>query len=293
MSASSIQIRSVPSCGRASRPNSNFVSARMMPRGSAYAAARAIDVDADPADTLRDVVPDKLRGLLEGNIFVVAADGLRRGREDRLRQAIGFAKSRGQRDAADFSGGAIILPAGAGHVAANDAFDRQRLRLAHHHRAAGKFVGVSVKWRRKFRGAQHVIWYHVAQKIEPEERKLRQHACLCREFRSAAPHRMPRADRTRRSADCRRDRRCRAPCRGRQVICRRNSFHVRRALQHQKARPKFSRPDSPSESATHSSAAPRDVKFSSGGFFWKKFLCLDTDDASVSECLASELNTVR
>jgi hypothetical protein len=34
------------------------------------------------------------------------------------------------------------------------------------------------------------------------------------------------------------------------------------------------------ESETHSSAAIRDVKFSSGGFYWKNFLVLDMNSAT-------------
>ena len=35
-----------------------------------------------------------------------------------------------------------------------------------------------VKWRRELRVADHVIGNHVLQQIEPEQRKLRQHAAF-------------------------------------------------------------------------------------------------------------------
>ena len=72
-------------------------------------------------------VADQGGGLLEVDRLVVADVGLRRGREDRLGQLLGLLQARGQRDPRDRSGGLVVLPAGAGDVAADDALDRQHL----------------------------------------------------------------------------------------------------------------------------------------------------------------------
>ena len=48
----------------------------------------------------------------------------------------------GQRNAADHSRLLIVLPARAGDVAAHDRFDRQRLELPHHQRAAFDLVAL-------------------------------------------------------------------------------------------------------------------------------------------------------
>ena len=55
---------------------------------------------------------------------------LGRRREDRLGQLLGSRAARAAADAADRAALAILLPAGAGQVAAHDALDRHHLRLA-------------------------------------------------------------------------------------------------------------------------------------------------------------------
>ena len=52
-----------------------------------------------------------VRGGFEGNIFVVPGFGFTCGGEDRLRQTVAFAESRGQGDAADGAGAFVVLPA--------------------------------------------------------------------------------------------------------------------------------------------------------------------------------------
>src|SRR5579863_4793283 len=77
-------------------------------------------------------------------------------------------------------------------------------------------------------------------------------------------------DRTRRSATCRQDRKCRALCRGRRVHCRRNLSLLQLASQHQKASSKS--PEAlveglRDESVMHSSVACCSVNVTT---VWKK-----------------------
>ncbi len=81
-------------------PNSNFVSARMMPRSSACSGRIAVERERDLRDLAHQaLVSDQLGGTLDVDRLVVPLDGLRRGREDRLGQLLGLAQPRGQRDA--------------------------------------------------------------------------------------------------------------------------------------------------------------------------------------------------
>jgi hypothetical protein len=95
-----------------------------------------------------------------------------------LRQAVGFAQPIGQRDAADFTGDAIVFPPGAGNVTADDALDRQRLRFADDHGAAGELVVELIERRGEIRGAEDVVGNDVFQEFEPEKRELREDAAL-------------------------------------------------------------------------------------------------------------------
>src|SRR5579863_247559 len=88
-----------------------------------------IDIDADCADAFSKFYTDERRGLLERNIFVVPGGGFGGGSENGLGQMIRFAQAGWERNAADFAGGLVVLPAGAGNVAAHDAFDGKRLRF--------------------------------------------------------------------------------------------------------------------------------------------------------------------
>ncbi len=66
--------------------------------------------------------------LAEGDVLVVAAGvDLGGGGEDGLGEAIGFEEAGGYREAADFTGGLVVLPAGAGDIAADDALDGKHL----------------------------------------------------------------------------------------------------------------------------------------------------------------------
>src|SRR6267378_3232896 len=108
----------------------------------------------------------------------MAVGGFRCGRKDGLWQPVGFAQTRRQRDATDFSSGTIVFPTRAGEVTAHHAFDRQWLCLSTDHGAACEFVLELVEWRRKIRGVDDVVGNYILQQMEPEKRKLRKDAAL-------------------------------------------------------------------------------------------------------------------
>ena len=84
---------------------------------------------------------EQVRSLSHADVFIVLAQfGLGGGRKQRRFQLVGFAQVGGQLVAAQGAGGLVILPAGAGDVAAHNAFHRQGLGLAHDDGAAFKLV---------------------------------------------------------------------------------------------------------------------------------------------------------
>ncbi len=124
--------RRAPASPSSSRPNSNFVSARITPRSRACVGRERVQLDRHVAHPLHQrAVADQLGGALEVDRLVVAHLGLRARREDRLGQLLGLAQARRQLDPRDRAGRLVVLPARAGDVAAHDALDRQHLQLAH------------------------------------------------------------------------------------------------------------------------------------------------------------------
>jgi len=113
----------------------------------------AVEFDADGADAFGERIADEGGGPVKGNIFVVPASGLGGRSEDGRGQAIGFAQARRESNAADFSSGFIVFPAGAGNIAADNTFDGKRLRLAHNHGAVREIVAIGVEWDGEVRGA--------------------------------------------------------------------------------------------------------------------------------------------
>src|SRR5207248_7149608 len=88
-----------------------------------------VQADRDLLDLAQPRFSDELGGLVAGDVLVVAGLGLRRGREDRLRQLLGLAQPGRQRVARRRAGRLVILPARAGEVSAHDALDREHLEL--------------------------------------------------------------------------------------------------------------------------------------------------------------------
>src|SRR5262249_29467705 len=103
--------------------------------------------------------------------------GLRRRREDRLRQLVALPQAGRQLDAADTPAGLILLPAAAGQIAANDALDRHDLGLAAEHRAAVE-RGSQVRRDNIGRGGDQMMRDTARERLEPEERQGCQDAAL-------------------------------------------------------------------------------------------------------------------
>jgi len=109
--------------------------------------------------------------------------GLRRWREDRLRQLLGLAQAVGQGDAADAAGALVILPAAADEVPARDRFHRNRLEFLRHYRAPG--VARRVDTGGQYAGdvdASEVVGHQVRGAVEPEIADLAQHFALARDW---------------------------------------------------------------------------------------------------------------
>ena len=106
---------------RGRRPNSNFVSARMIPRprrdgrrvaGTGASAWSRIASASGRRAPARQRPRRCARSCRRSDVLVVlAALGLGRGREDRLRQPVALAQAGRQRDAADRARSPVVLPA--------------------------------------------------------------------------------------------------------------------------------------------------------------------------------------
>ncbi len=109
------------------------------------------------------------------------------GREERLRQPLALAQADRQRDAADGAGSLVVLPAGAGEVAANDDLDREDLDASAEHHPPAQLrgrIGARDELRRQvFRSrAEEVIRDDSLGSREPEPRESRQHPALVRDL---------------------------------------------------------------------------------------------------------------
>ena len=96
------------------------------------------------------------------------------GRKDRPGQPVGLAQARGQRDAADAAGLLVVLPAGAGEIAADDTLDGKHAGSPDDHASAGELGKIRVKGSGKAGGVggEDVVGGEVTEQVEPEEREL-------------------------------------------------------------------------------------------------------------------------
>src|SRR5258708_342939 len=133
----------------------------------------AVDFQADVAHCSCTLISNQRGHPFKRNVLVMPGRRLRCRRENRLWQAIRLSQAVRQRNAADCSGPLSILPSSTRNLTAHHALNRQWRDLPHQHRTPCQFLMISVKWRRKFRRAKHMIWNHIAQQIKPEQRKLR------------------------------------------------------------------------------------------------------------------------
>ncbi len=102
----------------------------MIPRSSGPFRDVAVELEGHPLYLVEPLLADERDGGRAVDVLVVARLGLGRRREDRLRQLVGLGEPGGQRVPADLAGGAVVLPARSGEIAANDAFDREHLEPA-------------------------------------------------------------------------------------------------------------------------------------------------------------------
>ena len=104
--------------------------------------------------------------------------GLGRRREERARKPVGLAQPRRQRNAADRARASVVLPSGAGEVAAHDALEREHLEPPHEQRAAGEPRVARALGKVAQLGRDDVIANDVRREREPVEREGREHPAL-------------------------------------------------------------------------------------------------------------------
>ena len=139
---------------------------------------RLVDGDRDVAQPPGELVgAHELRGPGQVDRLVVALLGLRRRREDRLRQLLGLLQAGGQLDAGDRARALVVLPARARDVAAHDALDRQHLQPLDPQRAPA-LVG-----RHAVGGGEEVVGHDLLRQPEPQDGEARQDLALVRDRR--------------------------------------------------------------------------------------------------------------
>ena len=165
------------------RPNSNLVSAMMMPRLRAIGSGLLVNAQREIAEMTGGLDADDVAHLVEGNVFVVPGGGLGRRREDGLGECVGLFQARGKRDAGDLASSLVFLPGGAGDVSADDALDGEHFGAMHQHGAAAKLVGVLANVCRVLVdvGGDQVVGNDVGEVVEPEQGNLAEHASLVRD----------------------------------------------------------------------------------------------------------------
>ena len=198
-------------------PNSNFVSARMMPALERRGGGALVERDRGALDLAVALLADELDALLGRDVLVVAARRLRRRREERARQPVGLAQPVRQRNAADGARArrSPSSPSRRGSRARRTraAASRAAARAARGRRGPGSRApsGKSREPRR-----DHVVADDVAGQREPVQRERREHAALVGDRRRQDD--VERRDAVRgdeQQAVPRRRRRAPAPCRRR------------------------------------------------------------------------------
>ena len=168
------------------RPNSNLVSATMMPRCSACAApreySRSVRLRSFSIVSRPTIRPASSSLMLMSCPVAALVAGVKIGSGSR-------SDSRSparQPDAADRSGLLIFLPARARQISARDALDRKRLRLSDEHRSALQRVGMRAGGGGEVLDARraHVVGNDVARFSEPERRQLGEHLPLVGDARA-------------------------------------------------------------------------------------------------------------
>jgi hypothetical protein len=107
---------------------------------------------------------------------MLTAGAFRGGREERFGQLVGFLQAFSERDSADRAMGFVVLPAGAGKIAAHDTLDGKHLGALDQHGAALELACVRTQDGRIARdiGGDEVVGHYIAKQLKPEERELRE-----------------------------------------------------------------------------------------------------------------------
>ena len=195
VSTSSIRV-SRPS---ASTPNSNLVSAMMMPRARACSAAKRYSASAALRTARASVAPmQPAASSNEMFSIVLARRGLGGGREDRLGQRLRLLQSRGQGDAADCRrcADSPSSPSRSGSRAPPPRCGRARRRLTMTARPCSM---ARSRWRRRIaldeRLAAQVIGHDAAAYARTRNARSRRAPAPCPESGRAARRRTPTAGR--------------------------------------------------------------------------------------------------
>src|SRR5258708_1869912 len=110
-----------------------------------------------------------------GDVFVVAAGvDFCGGGEDGFGKAIGFPEAGRQLDAADRAGLLVVLPAGAGEIAAHDALYGEHLRSFDEHAATVELIEIGLEFARELGGVRgdEMVRDGGLEEVEPEEGEL-------------------------------------------------------------------------------------------------------------------------
>jgi hypothetical protein len=96
------------------------------------------------------------------------------GSKDGLGKPVGFAEAAREFNAADCSGLLIVLPARAGEVAADNAFDRKHFGSLDHHAAPVQLREKGLEFAGKMCGIRgdEMVWNDGLEEVEPKEGEL-------------------------------------------------------------------------------------------------------------------------
>jgi hypothetical protein len=141
------------------------------------------EFDALVADEFGVLLPDVLRCRGKIDVLVVRTKlRLGTGGKERFGQFAALLDAGGQLVTAHCPGGLVFLPAGTRQISANDALDGQDLRFLHEHGTACELLAGTAERIGVLRTVcgDEVVIDTSTEKIEPEERYLRQDNALAR-----------------------------------------------------------------------------------------------------------------
>ena len=142
-----------------------------------------VDLERQIADLRGDVLANDLAATLIRDVLVMVTNlGLRGGREQRLRELGRLRQALGQLNTTDGAVLVVGLLARASQIAADDALDRNRLRLLDQHGAACEIVTILGKLLREIRriDGDEVVGDDIGKLVEPERRDAVEHLSLKR-----------------------------------------------------------------------------------------------------------------